>query len=85
MARTIPINPRPTQSAQELRIFDVLRQKLSQEWLVVHRPHWLGRARPDAPLDDGEATFLVAHPDWGVFVLVEVDGGLCYDLLVDCW
>ncbi len=85
MARTIPINPRPTQSAQELRIFDVLRQKLSQEWLVVHRPHWLGRARPDAPLDDGEATFLVAHPDWGVFALVEVDGGLRYDPSADRW
>ncbi len=85
MARTIPINPRPTSSSQELRIFDVLRQKLSQDWLVVHRPHWLGRARPDAPLDDGEATFLVAHPDWGVFALVEVDGGLRYDPSADRW
>ncbi len=85
MARTIPINPRPTQSAQELRIFDVLRQKLSQDWLVIHRPHWLGRARPDAPLDDGEATFLVAHPQWGVFALVEVDGGLRYDPSADRW
>ncbi len=85
MARTIPIHPRPTQSPQELRIFDLLRQKLSQDWLVVHRPHWLGRARPDAPLDDGEATFLVAHPDWGVFALVEVDGGLRYDPSADRW
>lgn len=85
MARTIPISPRPTDSAQELRIFDQLRQKLPQEWLVVHRPHWLGRARPDAPLDDGEATFLVAHPDLGVFALVEVDGGLRYDPSADRW
>ena len=85
MARTIPINPRPTQSPQELRIFDVLRQKLPQDWLIVHRPHWLGRARPDAPLDDGEATFLIAHPEWGVFALVEVDGGLRYDPSADRW
>lgn len=85
MARTIPINPRPTTSPQELRIFDVLRQKLSQDWLVVHRPHWLGRPRPDAPLDDGEATFLIAHPDWGVFALVQVDGGLRYDPSTDRW
>jgi hypothetical protein len=85
MARTIPISPRPTDSAQELRIFDMLRQKLSQDWLVIHRPHWLGRARPDAPLDDGEATFLVAHPEHGVFALLEVDGGLRYDPSADRW
>ena len=85
MARTIPSNPRPTQSQQELRIFDTLRSKLHADWLVVHRPHWLGRARPDAPLDDGEATFLVAHPEWGLFTLVQVDGGVRHDPSRDSW
>lgn len=85
MARTVPIQPRPNATPHELRIFDLLRQRLSQDWLVVHRPHWLGRARPDAPLDDGEATFLLAHPELGVLTLVEVDGGLRYDPSADRW
>lgn len=85
MARTIPTNPRPTPSAHEQRLFDALRRQLSAEWLVIHRPSWLGRARPDAPLEDGEATFVLAHPDFGILTLVQLDGGVRHDPSTDRW
>ena len=81
----LPANPRPNHSPHEARLFDALRTQLSAEWLVLHRPVWLGRARPDAPLQDGETTFLLAHPDWGLLALQEVDGGVRHDPSADRW
>lgn len=79
MARTIPSTPPKDTPAIELRIFDDFARNLPADWLVIHRPHWVGRARPGEPLLDGQAAFLIAHPEKGLLTLTLQTGGLQYE------
>lgn len=71
MARVLPEQAIDTSSAAELRMRAVLVQ-LPAKWRVIHSVSWqspIGRRQAD-----GEADFVMVHPDHGVLV-VEVKGG----------
>lgn len=62
------------QSHAEIKLFEAFRQQLSDHFSVIHSVAWLGIRRPGAPPADGEADFVILHPNMGVLVL-EVKGG----------
>ena len=60
----------------ERDVYIALRDQLPQSYRVVHSLPWLrpDRDSTDAPLREGEADFVIFHPDYGLLVL-EVKGG----------
>lgn len=78
MARMFPeplpeyIRENPLRGA-EIRVYDALAKQLPAEFTVFYSSPWLGTA-PDGREIDGEADFVVAHPELGLLVL-EVKGG----------
>lgn len=59
--------------AAEIRVYESLRDQLDGGFHVFYSSPWLG-TRPDGSEIDGEADFLVAHPDLGI-LSIEVKGG----------
>lgn len=62
-----------TRSAAERKLFGLLEHNLDDKFTVFHSVAWLSR-RHGGKAYDGEADFLIAHPDLGILVL-EVKGG----------
>jgi len=62
-------NPR---RAGEVQVYDALAAQLPEEWQVYHSVGWVTRGGLGG--QDGEADFVIAHPEHGVLVL-EVKGG----------
>lgn len=62
----------PTRRA-EVRVFEALAASLSDRFHVFYAVAWLDRGQSGS-YEDGEADFVVAHPDLGLVVL-EVKGG----------
>jgi hypothetical protein len=60
-------------SAAEVRVFDLLRDHLPEDWDVFHSVSWVRRERDEGSID-GEIDFVLAHPGEGLVVL-EVKGG----------
>jgi hypothetical protein len=60
-------------SAAEVKLFDVLRDGLGDDWDVFHSVSWVRRDKVEGALD-GEIDFVLAHPEQGIVVL-EVKGG----------
>ncbi len=60
-------------SNAEARIYAAIRDGLSAEYTVLYSVAWLEKRRATSP-QEGEADFLVVHPDRGLLVL-EVKGG----------
>jgi hypothetical protein len=63
----------PRRSA-ERHVYSNLKRHLDNEWTVYYSRPWWGISRTGAELD-GEADFVITHPDKGVLFL-EVKGGL---------
>ena len=59
--------------AGECRVYDELKKQLDSSFHVFYSSPWLG-TKPDGSEVDGEADFIVAHPDLGMLV-IEVKGG----------
>ncbi|MGD9712590.1 MAG: NERD domain-containing protein [Thermomicrobiales bacterium] len=73
MARMYPETPlSPIESGAERRLFELLRTELPDRYAVLHSVKWL-RRKPHRDFD-GEADFLILHPDYGGLIL-EVKGG----------
>ncbi len=69
----VPPQPSPlTESRAERLLFAELARQLPADYTVLHSVKWL--ARRGGGLQDGEADFIVAHPQHGILVL-EVKGG----------
>ena len=82
MARMIPGNgPRGGDGARPscARLYERLGRELPDDWLVIHKPRWVGRSVPGEPLPDGRADFALAHPDRGILLLDVLDGGVTWD------
>ena len=62
----------PKRSA-EVRLYDLFREQLGSGWCVFYSVAWLSPIYGDVPRD-GEADFIIAHPQKGV-LLIEVKGG----------
>ena len=64
------MNPPP---GAEARLAEALRDQLPEPFVVYHSASWLIKESGQAPRD-GEADFVVAHPELGIMV-IEVKGG----------
>lgn len=74
MAQIYPSRPSiETKSLAERRLYDVFRRGLPDDYVVFHHVAWLVRD-PHSGAQDGEADFIIAHPDQGILV-IEVKGG----------
>lgn len=58
----------------ECRTYEELSAQLDKDWVIYYSVPWIGKARPDWRREDGEADFVIAHPELG-FAVVEVKGG----------
>lgn len=57
----------------EIRIYDLLSQQLSDKFVCYYSRPW-HRFTPDGQEKDGEADFVIAHPEMG-FLVLEIKGG----------
>lgn len=74
MARMIPASiAAETKSSAERLLYERFRQSLGDDYAVFHRVAWQGVTADGRPRD-GEADFVIAHPQGGILV-VEVKGG----------
>ncbi len=74
MARMIPASiVAETKSDAERLLYERFRQSLGDDYVVFHSVAWQGVTADGRPRD-GEADFIVAHPQSGILV-VEVKGG----------
>lgn len=71
----------PLRSA-ERKVFTAL-SKLPHPFTVFYSVAWLSQSAATA--QDGEADFVVAHPDWGLLVLEVKGGGISYDATLSQW
>lgn len=74
MAKMIPhVDPRSLEHGSEAPVYVALRDQLDDEYVALHSYPWLRPWRADALLE-GEADFVILHPERGLLVL-EVKGG----------
>lgn len=83
MARMVPFPALPTKSRAERRLYQELLQQLDDAYVCYHSVDWLlaGRHGPD----EGEADFVIAHPEDGLLVLEVKGGGLEADPTTGRW
>jgi len=60
-------------SRAEVNLYKLFRDQLDDSYLVIFQPRWILK-RESSQARDGEADFVIAHPDYGYFCL-EVKGG----------
>jgi hypothetical protein len=85
MARIQPQPIRPdTESYAERTLYAALEEQLPKNFTVFHSVAWQVR-NPRSGVEDGEADFVVAHPDFGILI-IEVKGGrIQYDGQLGQW
>jgi hypothetical protein len=69
--------------AAEQRVYQALND-LDDRFLVLYSVGWQARIR-DSEAKDGEADFVIAHPDLGVLVMEVKGGGIAYNAQTDEW
>lgn len=75
MARMIPdVDPSQLEHASEAPVYIALRDQLDDDFIVLHSYPWLRPWRGEGALTEGEADFVIVHPQHGLLVL-EVKGG----------
>ena len=57
----------------EIRVFNQLEKELDNSWSVFYSRPWYGISQSGGEIE-GEADFIVAHPDFGI-LFIEVKGG----------
>ena len=67
----------------ERKVYDAL-SGMSSKYTVYYSVAWQARDKKFGA-KDGEADFVVAHPDYGVLVLEVKGGGIAYDANLDQW
>jgi hypothetical protein len=68
----------------EVRVYDQLNSSLKPGWTVFYSRPWLGIS-PTGAERDGEADFVVVHPQYGFLALEVKGGGISYDPALDVW
>lgn len=66
----------------EKKVFEAL-SRLGSSFVVFYSVAW--QARKDGYTRDGEADFVISHPDYGVLVLEVKGGGVAYDATTGQW
>ncbi|MGQ0670456.1 MAG: AAA family ATPase [Actinomycetota bacterium] len=83
MARMVPFPMLPTESSAERRLYEGFLEQLDDAYVVYHSVDWM-LTGPRGP-SQGEADFVIAHPEDGVLVLEAKGGGLAYDPATGRW
>jgi len=77
MARMYPNQLSPdTRSDAERQLYAAFSDKLEDDYIVFHSVAWLSQDRQGRPRD-GEADFVIAHPQRGILVM-EAKGGIIH-------
>lgn len=84
MARTHPRRIAFTKSRAEREVFEALQRALPDTYDVLHHVSWVQRRR-GAGAGDGEADFVIVHPERGVLVLEVKGGRVRYDATEGRW
>src|SRR5438046_7289622 len=71
-------------SPAERRLYEMFRVQLSDEWTVFHHVPWQIRDLQGGARD-GEADFVIAHPDQGILILEVKGGNIRYDGATKQW
>ncbi len=82
MARMVPFPMLPTESSAERRLYEGFLEQLDDSYVVYHSVDWVMAPRPGRPLEQpeqGEADFVIAHPEDGVLALEAKGGTVRYD------
>jgi hypothetical protein len=79
----VPFPMLPTDSAAERRLYEGFLEQLDEVYVVYHSVDWVlaGRNGPD----EGEADFVIAHPELGVLSLEAKGGRLDFDPATRRW
>ena len=73
-----------TKSAAERRLYESFQRGLDDHYTVLHGTRWL--LKPGSgPAREGEADFILAHPDREVLVLEVKGGAIAYDASAGVW
>jgi nuclease-like protein/IstB-like ATP binding protein len=83
MARMVPFPMLPTDSAAERHLYESFLEQLGDEYVVYHSVDWV-LSGPNGP-DEGEADFVLAHPELGVLVLEAKGGRVAFDPASKRW
>jgi AAA domain len=84
MARMIPEScDETTESPAERRLFERIRDTTGDELVAFHSVAWLVRARGRPR--QGEADFVLAHPEYGAVAVEVKGGGIRYDATTGKW
>ncbi len=85
MARMYPNQISPdTESSAERLLYEAFRDRLDNTYTVFHSVAWQSLDADGRPRD-GEADFVIAHPDRGILVLEVKGGAICYDPRTGRW
>lgn len=79
----VPFPMLPTDSSAERRLYEGFLEQLDDPYVVYHSVDWM-LTGPRGP-NQGEADFVIAHPEDGVLVLEAKGGGLAYDPATRRW
>lgn len=80
----VPFPMLPTDSAAERRLYEGFLEQLGEEYVVYHSVDWVLADRIGGP-EQGEADFVIAHPEDGVLVIEAKGGELVYDPSTRRW
>jgi hypothetical protein len=82
MARMVPFPMLPTDSSAERRLYEGFLEQLGDEYVVYHSVDWVMAPRAGSGMESpeqGEADFVIAHPENGVLAVEAKGGTLRYD------
>ncbi|MCI0634661.1 MAG: AAA family ATPase [Actinobacteria bacterium] len=79
----VPFPMLPTDSAAERRLYEGFLEQLPDEFVVYHSVDWVIAGPKGA--DEGEADFVIAHPELGVLALEVKGGRIEYDPATRRW
>jgi hypothetical protein len=79
----VPFPMLPTESSAERRLYEGFLEQLDESYVVYHSVDWV-LAGPNGPVE-GEADFVIAHPEAGILALEAKGGSVRYDTATRTW
>jgi hypothetical protein len=79
----VPFPMLPTDSSAERRLYEAFLEQLGDDFVVYHSVDW-ALAGGDRP-EQGEADFVIAHPELGILALEVKGGDIGYDRAAGRW
>ena len=83
MARMVPFPMLPTDSAAERRLYEGFLEQLGEEFVIYHSVDWV--VGGPAGRDEGEADFVITHPELGLLALEVKGGRVAFDPATKRW